>query len=149
MEAVTPERFDLLRGSAAVAEGCRWMARIMAAAENARAFLAGGQETAKAPAGCQETAKDAAGDQATSGGAGCRTAKATQGKMQLRCGPEMEGGGRRVAEAGGMMTKGMTKKDLDEKLAMLLDPGRTPASPRRSFQDGRGQDRGRTASALA
>ena len=153
VEAVTPERFDRLRGSAAVAEGCRCMARIMAAAENARAFLAGGQETAKAAAGCQETAKDAAGCQATSGGAGCRTAKDTQGKMQLRCGPEMEGGGRRVAETGGMMTKGMTKgmtkKYLDEQLAFLLDPGRTPASPRGSLQKRHGQGRRRAAIASA
>ncbi len=95
VEAVTPERFDLLRGSAAVAEGCRRMAQIMAAGENARAFFAG----------CQATVKD---------------------PVSLT-----------------------TKKNLDERLAMLLEPDRTPTSPPRSLPRGRSQDRGVSVSALA
>ena len=51
-----------------------------------------------------------------------------EGKMQLRCGPKLEEA-RSKAEA---ILEGCqdTKKDLDEMLAMLLEPDRTPASPR-------------------
>ena len=70
--------------------------------------------------------------------------------MQLRCGQKLEGV-RRAAEEilGGCQD---TKKDLDEMLAMLLEPDRTPASPRRGFpgRDGRvPRPRGRLPSALA
>ena len=85
VEVVTPERFDLLRGSAMIADGCRRMARIMAAGENAREFFAG-------------------------------------------------------------LT---TKKNLDERLALLLEPDRTPTSPRGSHPRSRFQGRGVSASALA
>ena len=66
VEAVTPERFELLRGSADVADGYRRMIRFMIACNDAKAFLAG----------CQAT-----------------------------------------------------KKNLDEQLALLLEPDMTPASP--------------------
>ena len=66
MEAVTPERFELLRGSADVADGYRRMIRFIIACNDAKAFLAG----------CQAT-----------------------------------------------------KKNLDEQLAVLLEPDMTPASP--------------------
>ena len=67
MEAVSPERFKKLRESEYVAEGCRHLARLIAAGQDAKVFLDG-----------------------------CRT----------------------------------TKKNLDERLAMLLEPDLTPASPR-------------------
>jgi hypothetical protein len=67
VEAVTPERFELLRGSADVADGYRRMIRFMIAGNNAKALLAG----------CQAT-----------------------------------------------------KKNVDERLAMLLEPDMTPTSPR-------------------
>ena len=67
MEAVSPERFKKLRESEYVAEGCRHLARLIAAGQDAKVFLDG-----------------------------CRT----------------------------------TKKNLDERLAMLLEPDMTPASPR-------------------
>lgn len=66
VEALTPERFKLLRGSAYVADGYRRMIRVMIAGNNAKAFLAG----------CQAT-----------------------------------------------------RKNLDEQLALLLQPGMTPPSP--------------------
>ena len=44
---MTPERFELLRGSADVAEGYRRMIRFMIAGNNAKAFLAGCQATKK------------------------------------------------------------------------------------------------------
>ena len=66
VEALTPERFKLLRGSAHVADGYRRMIRVMIAGNNAKAFLAG----------CQAT-----------------------------------------------------RKNLDEQLALLLQPGMTPPSP--------------------
>ena len=47
VEAVTPERFELLRGSADVADGYRRMIRFMIAGSNAKAFLAGCQATKK------------------------------------------------------------------------------------------------------
>ena len=47
VEAVTPERFALLRGSAHVADGYRRMIRFMIAGNNARAFLIGCQATKK------------------------------------------------------------------------------------------------------
>jgi hypothetical protein len=47
VEAVTPERFELLRGSAYVADGYRRMIRFMIAGNNAKAFLAGCQATKK------------------------------------------------------------------------------------------------------
>ena len=47
VEAVTPERFELLRGSADVADGYRRMIRFMIAGNNAKAFLAGCQATKK------------------------------------------------------------------------------------------------------
>ena len=68
VEAVTPEGFEMLRGSADVADGYRRMIRFMIAGNNAKAFLAG-----------------------------CQT----------------------------------TKKNLDEQLALLLEPDMTPQSPRR------------------
>ena len=60
-----------------------------------------------------------------------------EGKMQLRCGPRLEGARGKAEEIlGGCQN---TKKDLDEMLAMLLEPERTPASPHRGFpgRDGR------------
>ncbi len=66
VEAVTPERFELIRGSAFVADGYRRIITLMAAGNNARAFLAE----------CQAT-----------------------------------------------------KKNLDERLAMLLEPDKIPTSP--------------------
>jgi hypothetical protein len=45
VEAVTPERFELLRGSADVADGYRRMIRFMIACNDAKAFLAGCQAT--------------------------------------------------------------------------------------------------------
>ena len=89
----------------------------------------------------------------------CETGGATQGamrereregKMQLRCGQRLEGA-RRAAEEilGGCQD---TKKDLDEMLAMLLEPDRTPTSPRERFpeRDGRvPRLRGLLPSALA
>ncbi len=47
VEALTPERFELLRGSADVADGYRRMIRFMIAGNNAKAFLAGCQATKK------------------------------------------------------------------------------------------------------
>ena len=47
VEAVTPERFDQLRGSADVADGYRRMMRFIIAGNNAKAFLAGCQATKK------------------------------------------------------------------------------------------------------
>jgi hypothetical protein len=47
VEAVTPERFEMLRGSADVADGYRRMIRFMIAGNNAKAFLAGCQATKK------------------------------------------------------------------------------------------------------
>ena len=47
VEAVTPERFELLRGSADVADAYRRMIRFMIAGNNAKAFLAGCQATKK------------------------------------------------------------------------------------------------------
>ena len=47
VEAVTPERFELLRGSADVADGYRRMIRFIIAGNNAKAFLAGCQATRK------------------------------------------------------------------------------------------------------
>ncbi len=47
VEAVTPERFELLRGSADVADGYRRMIRVVIAGNNAKAFLAGCQATKK------------------------------------------------------------------------------------------------------
>ena len=128
VEAVTPERFDLLRGSAAVAEGGRRLARIMGAGENARAFFAG----------CQAMVKDLVGCQAT------KERWKTE-RIQLRCGPSS------AADGGGVVSAGerMTKKNLDERLAMLLDPDRTPTSPPRSLPRSRSQDRGVSVSALA
>jgi hypothetical protein len=67
VEGVTPERFRRLRESEYVADGCRRLARLIAAGQDAKVFL----------------------DE-------CRT----------------------------------TKKNLDERLAMLLEPDMTPASPR-------------------
>ena len=84
MEAVTPERFELLRGSAGVADGYRRMIRFMIAGNNAKAFLEG----------CQAT-----------------------------------------------------KKNLDEQLALLLEPDMTPTSPR--GRDRHVRDRSSTTSALA
>ena len=87
VEAVTPERFELLRESADVADGYRKMIRFMIAGNNAKTFLAG----------CQAT-----------------------------------------------------KKNLDEQLAMLLEPNLVPTSPRDA--PGRGKrvrERGHTTSALA
>ena len=57
-------------------------------------------------------------------------------EMQLRCGPKLVEA-RSKAEA---ILEGCqdTKKDLDEMLAMLLEPDRTPASPRGGFP-GRGR----------
>ena len=59
-----------------------------------------------------------------------------EGKMQLRCGQKLVEA-RSKAEA---LLEGCqdTKKDLDEMLAMLLEPDRTPASPRGGFP-GRGK----------
>ena len=73
-----------------------------------------------------------------------------EGEMQLRCGQKLEGA-RRAAEEilGGCQD---TKKDLEEMLAMLLEPDRTPASPREGFpeRDGRvPRLRGLLPSALA
>jgi hypothetical protein len=70
VEAVTPERFELLRGSADVADGYRRMIRFIIACNDAKAFLAG----------CQAT-----------------------------------------------------KKNLDEQLAVLLEPDMTPASPNKAL----------------
>ena len=47
VEAVTPERFEMLRGSADVADGYRRMIRFMIAGNNAKAFLAGCRATKK------------------------------------------------------------------------------------------------------
>ncbi len=47
VEAVTPERFDMIRESASVADGYRRMIRFLIAGNNARAFLAGCQATKK------------------------------------------------------------------------------------------------------
>ena len=47
VEAVTPEGFELLRGSADVADGYRRMIRFMIACNDAKAFLAGCQATKK------------------------------------------------------------------------------------------------------
>jgi hypothetical protein len=47
VEAVTPEKFELLRESAGVADGYRRMIRVMIAGNNAKAFLAGCQATKK------------------------------------------------------------------------------------------------------
>ena len=47
VEAVTPERFELLRESAEVADGYRKMIRFMIAGNNAKTFLAGCQATKK------------------------------------------------------------------------------------------------------
>ena len=58
-------------------------------------------------------------------------------KMQLRCGPKLVEAG---SKAKALLEECQdTKKDLDEMLAMLLEPERTPASPRRGFpgRDGR------------
>ncbi len=67
-----------------------------------------------------------------------RTARETEGEgeMKLRCGTGLISA-RRRAEA---MLEGCrdTKKDLDGMLAMLLEPDRTPASPRVGFP---GRDR--------
>ena len=73
VEAVTPERFDFLLGSAYVADGCRRLTRIVAAGQNAKIFLDR----------CQAT-----------------------------------------------------KKNLDERLAMLLEPDLIPASKRSPRQSG-------------
>ena len=70
MEAVTPERFELLRGSADVADGYRRMIRFIIAGNTTKGFLAR----------CQAT-----------------------------------------------------KKNLDEQLALLLEPDRTPTSPNEAF----------------
>jgi hypothetical protein len=74
VEALTPERFELLRGSAYVADGYRRMIRCMIAGNNAKAFLAG----------CQAT-----------------------------------------------------KKNVDEQLALLLEPNLAPTSPRDALGHGR------------
>ena len=47
VEAVTPERFEMIRGSAFVADGYRRMIRFMIAGNNARAFLTECQATKK------------------------------------------------------------------------------------------------------
>ncbi len=47
VEAITPERFEMLRGSADVADGYRRMIRFMIAGNNAKTFLAGCQATKK------------------------------------------------------------------------------------------------------
>ncbi len=88
VEAVTAERFELLRGSAYVADGYRRMIRFMIAGNNAKTFLSG----------CQGT-----------------------------------------------------KKNLDEQLALLLEPDLAPTSPNKAFprRDERGRERGYTTSALA
>jgi hypothetical protein len=70
VEAVTPERFELLRGSADVADGYRRMIRFIIAGNTTKGFLAR----------CQAT-----------------------------------------------------KKNLDEQLALLLEPDRTPTSPNEAF----------------
>ena len=89
----------------------------------------------------------------------CETGGATQGamrergregEMQLRCGPRLEEARGKAEEIlGGCQD---TKKDLAEMLAMLLEPDRTPASPREGFpeRDGRvPRLRGLLPSALA
>ena len=88
VEAVTQERFEMLRGSADVADGYRRMIRFMVAGNNAKAFLAG----------CQAT-----------------------------------------------------KKNVDERLAMLLEPDMTPTSPNWTFpsRGKRSRGRGFAISALA
>ncbi len=88
VEAVTPEWFELRRGSADVADGYRRMIRFMIAGNNAKTFLAG----------CQAT-----------------------------------------------------KKNLDEQLALLLEPDLAPTSPNKAFprRDERGRERVHTTSALA
>jgi hypothetical protein len=88
VEGVTPEWFELRRGSADVADGYRRMIRFMIAGNNAKTFLAG----------CQAT-----------------------------------------------------KKNLDEQLALLLEPHLAPTSPNKAFpgRDKRGRKRGYTTSALA
>ena len=75
----------------------------------------------------------------SSGGATQGAARETEGEieMQLRYGQKIEGARGKAEEIlGGCQD---TKKDLDEMLAMLLEPERTPASPRRGFpgRDGR------------
>ena len=87
VEAVTPERFELLRGSADVADGYRRMIRFLIAGNNAKTFLAG----------CQAT-----------------------------------------------------KKNVDEQLALLLEPDLAPTSPNKAFprRNERDRERGYT-SALA
>ena len=47
VEALTPERFEMLRGSAEVADGYRRMIRFMIAGNNAKAFLTECQATRK------------------------------------------------------------------------------------------------------
>ena len=87
VEALPPERFELLRGSAYVADGYRRMIRFMIAGNNAKAFLEG----------CQAT-----------------------------------------------------KKNLDEQLALLLEPNLVPTSPRDAFgRDKPFQTRNSATSALA
>ena len=70
VEALTPEGFDMVCGSAHVADGCRRMIRLLVAVDNTRTFLAR----------CQAT-----------------------------------------------------KRNLDERLAMLLEPDMTPTSPRNAL----------------
>ena len=70
VEALTPERFDMVCGSAHVADGSRRMIRLLVAVDNTRTFLAG----------CQAT-----------------------------------------------------KRNLDERLALLLEPDMTPTSPRNAL----------------
>ena len=87
VEAVTPERFERLCGSADVADGYRRMMRFIIAGHNAKAFLAG----------CQAT-----------------------------------------------------KKNIDEQLAMMLDPDLVPTSPRDASRRGkRVRERDYATSALA